>query len=403
MAQPMAVDAGGGGTGGSQAADASTAPWVEKYRPRTVDDVSHQGEVVAALRRSMDTGNLPHLLFYGGPGTGKTTTALAIARQMYGPDLMKTRILELNASDQRGIGVVRNKIKAFASAAVGEPAPGYPSPPYKLLILDEADSMTEDAQNALRRTMEAYSRVTRFVFICNYVSRIIGPIASRCAKFRFQPVDGESATKRLRFIAESEGVQVEEGVYEKVLELSGGDLRKAINTLQSAARLRHGSAVTAEAVVRSCGQVESGVADALWKKVCSKSFDDMHKEVEATVADGHSVLQVLQLLQDAAMQGGRAPPLAAAAPAARPLAAQALTSRVARRAPRCNHQPARAAVVAEEESIAEMHAASICVRLAAAEKRLLDGADEFLQLLDVCSFAQRTLQGLPQVSMPMHA
>lgn len=328
---------------------------MEKYRPRKVDDVSHQGEVVSALQRSMATGNLPHLLFYGGPGTGKTTTALAMARQMYGPELIRARVLELNASDQRGIGVVRSKIKAFASQAVGAPAPGYPSPPYKLLILDEADSMTEDAQNALRRTMEAYSRVTRFVFICNYVSRIIGPIASRCAKFRFQPVAGESAAARLRYIAGEEGVGVDDAAVAKILEVSGGDLRKAINTLQSAARLNHGAGVTAEAVVRACGQVDGAVAQALIDKVRGKSFDDLHKQCEDTVADGHSVLQVLEQLQ---------------------------------------------ALALADEGMPEAHCGAICVRLATAEKRLLDGADEFLQLLDACSYAQRTLQGLTQSAMP---
>jgi replication factor C subunit 2/4 len=183
------------------------------------------------------------MLFYGPPGTGKTSTILALAKQLYGPELFKTRVLELNASDERGISIVREKIKDFArmqlsnapiSAAYKEK---YPCPPYKIIILDEADSMTQDAQSALRRTMETYSRITRFCLICNYVTRIIDPLASRCSKFRFKSLDRGNAGKRIEEIAAAEGVQMEDGVVQKLIECSEGDLRKAITFLQSAARL----------------------------------------------------------------------------------------------------------------------------------------------------------------------
>jgi len=158
--------AAGGALGSSAAAPAPKAadsqPWVEKYRPDRVEEVVHQDEVVGALKSAVEGKDLPHMLFYGPPGTGKTTTALAITRQLFGPELRKQRVLELNASDERGIKIVREKIKSFASLAVGSGVSGYPCPPFKVIILDESDFMTKDAQNALRRIIEQYSKVRWF-------------------------------------------------------------------------------------------------------------------------------------------------------------------------------------------------------------------------------------------------
>lgn len=192
-----------------------------------------------ALR--LTSAQLPHMLFYGPPGTGKTSTVLALAKELYGPELFKTRVLELNASDERGISIVREKVKNFARMQLSNPPPKYkdkyPCPPYKIIILDEADSMTQDAQSALRRTMETYSKITRFCLICNYVTRIIDPLASRCSKFRFKSLDQGNAKKRLEEIAQKEDVKLETGAVETLIKSSEGDLRKAITFLQSAARL----------------------------------------------------------------------------------------------------------------------------------------------------------------------
>lgn len=184
---------------------------------------------------------LPHMLFYGPPGTGKTSTILALAKELYGPEMIKSRVLELNASDERGISIVREKVKDFARMQLTNPPAGYksryPCPSFKIIILDEADSMTQDAQSALRRTMETYSKITRFCLICNYVTRIIDPLASRCSKFRFKSLDQGNAKKRLEEIAEKEGVGLEDGAVDALIKCSEGDLRKAITYLQSAARL----------------------------------------------------------------------------------------------------------------------------------------------------------------------
>ena len=203
--------------------------WTEKYRPRTLDEIVGQEEVVKRLKAYVEVKNMPHLLFVGPAGTGKTTSAIALAREMYGEDLWRQNFQELNASDERGIQIVRTKIKDFARTAP------FGDAKFKILFLDEADALTADAQAALRRTMERYSGTCRFILSCNYSSKIIDPIRSRCAVFRFTKLRPEDVKKLVMRIAEKEGLTVSEEAMETLLYISEGDMRKAINTLQVAA------------------------------------------------------------------------------------------------------------------------------------------------------------------------
>ncbi|RUP50097.1 P-loop containing nucleoside triphosphate hydrolase protein [Jimgerdemannia flammicorona] len=201
-------------------------PWVEKYRPATLEDLVSHEDITSTINRFIDEDRLPHLLLYGPPGTGKTSTILACARKLYGPQY-KSMILELNASDDRGIDVVRDQIKNFASTRK------IFSSGFKLIILDEADAMTQQAQNALRRVIEKYTRNVRFCIICNYVSKIIPAIQSRCTRFRFSPLTQAQVDKRLGFIVDSEGVRLTDDGKKALLVLSCGDMRRALNILQA--------------------------------------------------------------------------------------------------------------------------------------------------------------------------
>jgi len=219
--------------------------WTEKYRPRTLDEIVDQEEIVSRLKGFVKARNVPHCLFAGPPGTGKTTAALCMAHDLYGENYANY-IMELNASDERGINVIRETVKTFArTIAIGEV-------PFKILILDEADNMTADAQQALRRTMERYTETCRFILIANYSGRIIEPIQSRCAPFRFTYLPPEKIAERLRFIAEKENVELQDTGLKAILDISGGDMRKAINTLQAAASV--GKPVDAEVVYSVVGR-----------------------------------------------------------------------------------------------------------------------------------------------------
>eukprot|EP00128_Syssomonas_multiformis_P004374 Colp12_sorted_trinity150504_noHs@510 len=200
-------------------------PWVEKYRPESLDDLISHKDIISTIQRFIDENKLPHMLFYGPPGTGKTSTILACARKLYGPKY-QSMILELNASDDRGIDVVREKIKDFASTRK------IFSAGFKLIILDEADAMTNVAQAALRRVIEKYTRNTRFVLICNYVSKIIPALQSRCTRFRFSPLSREQMDSRIQHVIDSERISVTEDGMRALTLLAKGDMRKALNILQ---------------------------------------------------------------------------------------------------------------------------------------------------------------------------
>ncbi len=201
-------------------------PWVEKYRPQCLDDVCGQTETVNTIRRFAVEGRIPHLLFYGPPGSGKTSTIIALAKDLYGKNY-KNMVLELNASDDRGIDVVRDQIKNFASTRQ------IFTSGFKLIILDEADAMTNVAQNALRRVIEKFTKNTRFCILANYSNKINPALLSRCTKFRFAPLSDEAVLERINHVVKEEKLIVGDDAKEALVQLSRGDMRKALNVLQS--------------------------------------------------------------------------------------------------------------------------------------------------------------------------
>ncbi|SMQ50392.1 unnamed protein product [Zymoseptoria tritici ST99CH_3D7] len=377
----------------SKAAPAETnrqQPWVEKYRPKSLDDVTAQDHTVTVLRRTLQSANLPHMLFYGPPGTGKTSTVLALAKQLYGPELIKTRVLELNASDERGISIVREKVKNFARMQLSNPPSGpageeyrkkYSCPPYKIIILDEADSMTQDAQSALRRTMETYSKITRFCLICNYVTRIIDPLASRCSKFRFKSLDEGNAGKRIEDIARLEGVTLENGVVETLLRCSEGDLRKAITFLQSAARL--------------VGAIQGPPATTKRKRKTAVEDDEedgdaMDIDTPSTTSPPITVAiisEIAGVIPDPTIDRlvGSLTPKSSSQPAPYAPIAQAVEDLVAEgwSAGQIVSQ-LYDKIVIWNETVGDRAKGKIMAVFSEADKRLVDGSDEHLTVLDLC-------------------
>jgi replication factor C small subunit len=269
----------------------ATGMWVEKYRPTKLSEIVNQTEIMGSLEALIkDPTDMPHLMFSGSAGVGKTTTALCISRQILG-EFAKDNTLELNASDERGIGMVREKVKKFSRFA------GMAEIPFKIIILDEADEMTSDAQTALRRIIEDTAKICRFIFIANNISKIINPIQSRCATFKFTTISEEDIIGRLEEIAKKEKVKADKKGLKAIFDHSEGDLRHAINLMQATASL---GGITEDNVKSSAGLTKSSDVDEVLKIALSgKVPEAREKMIELIKVYGMSVSDFLKYLNAA--------------------------------------------------------------------------------------------------------
>lgn len=333
----------------------TTIPWTEKYRPKNIDEISGQNEVIDVLRKT--SNSLSHLLFYGSPGIGKTTSILALCRQIYGEEF-KNRVMILNASDDRGIDVVRTKIKNFANLSINT---SIDCPEFKVIILDEADSMTYDAQTALRRIIEKYTKVTRFCIICNYISKIIDPLISRCAKFKFTPLPKKCIVDRLTYIAKCENLDVEPSSFDKIFNVSKGDMRKAITLMQGTSMVTNGI-IYNDAIDEIIGIIPDSIVENIWKQIESNDIDNIKNSVHEFILNGFSTAILLEQLgkhiKDLETDNGD------------------------------NGVPASESSIICESDIrsfstkVDSRKAMMLLSLAKTDKKIRDGADEELQLLN---------------------
>ena len=268
----------------------SKLPWIEKYRPKEINDILAHEDIINTINKFIESNMLPHLLFYGPPGTGKTSTILACARKMYGQNYAPM-IIHLNASDERGIDVVRCRIKDFATtrSIFGQNK-------CKLVILDEADSMTEDAQLALRQIIVNYTYNTRFCLICNYVGKIIPSLQSRFTKFRFSPLDKSHIIPKIRYIVEKEELDYTEEGINAIYQLSNGDMRKYLNILQSI-YLSYNT-INIENVYKITGKPDPNNIHKIINVLLNSSYSECFEYLEKNIDNGLSLLDIINYIHN---------------------------------------------------------------------------------------------------------
>ena len=263
--------------------------WTEKYRPQEFSEIKGQKEIVKRIKAFVEQQNIPHLLFAGPAGVGKTTLALVIAKKMF-KELWHQNFLELNASDERGIDIIRNKVKDFArTRAIGDV-------PFKIIYLDEADALTREAQQALRRTMENYTQTTRFIISCNYSSKIIDPIQSRCAMFRFKPLDKGEIFSIIEKVEKDEKIKIDEKAKDALFNISEGDARRLGNILQSSASI---SKDITEEIIYSMASVArpKEIDEVLKLAIANKFIDARNKLMDVMLNYGLSGMDIIKQIQ----------------------------------------------------------------------------------------------------------
>jgi replication factor C subunit 2/4 len=330
--------------------DKTNTTWVDKYRPKTLNDIVGHDDVKNMLISSIERGNLPHLLFHGGSGTGKTSAVLALVMQLYGPRRINEKVLELNASDENGINVVRDKIIKFANIVVGSSDPKYPSPSFKIVILDEADSMTAEAQTALKKVMESTCAITRFVFICNYESKIIDAIKSRCADFRFSPIPDDVMIEKLKIIANDENMIVDDDVFDTITEICEGDARRSINTLQNLKYIprRIEDRITREDVYEITSYLDKTYLDPYWNKIITSKIDQLKDVVVSITNLGYPMTYILLCIKDKVI----------------------------------------------ESKLSDKNKSQIMIHMAKIERMITSGSDNWIQLLAVLTYINALYRGI---------